>query len=134
MALNPQPAKIDYNNTNLDPTQNKFTSNRLTLSYISYVNHDLTYGEAGIPQYFDLLIVLNGGLFDGTDPLDDFIVIEDILAGTTIDDIYATVASDITKPGFIFDGIYQDPGFTDEVIPTDRLEDTQTIFIKWLVD
>jgi hypothetical protein len=129
-----QPAKIEFNNTNLNPNENKFVSNRLVLSYIKYVNHDLTYGAEGIPQLFNLLIVLNGGLYNGTDPLDDYIIIEDIVAGTKLNDIYDTLSDDITKPGFIFDGIYLDSGFTDEVTPADRLTENRTIFIKWIED
>jgi hypothetical protein len=127
-----QPARISFNNENLDPDKARFTSYRLETNTIISLNHDLTYGSQGIPQYFYLLIVLNGGLYNGTDPLDDYIIIEDIMAGTSLDNIYEMVSEDITKPSFIFGGIYLDSGLTDEVTPFDRLDENRTIFIKWL--
>lgn len=133
MAQN-QPEKIGYNNTNLNPNETRFQSYRLDINFINYVNHDLTYGSEGIPQLFDLLIVLNGGLYNGTDPIDDYIVIEDIVEGTKLNDIYDRVSDDITKPGYIFDGIYLDRFFEIPVTSVDRLTQNRTIFIKWIED
>ena len=129
-----QPFTITWNNENLSPDSSNYRAYRQSTDEVIFVNHKGAYGETGIPKPYNLLIVLNGGLYRENAPLDDYIVIEDIVAGTTLDDIYAMVSADITKPGFIFDGIYQDSEFTDEVTPTDRLEENQTIFIKWIED
>jgi hypothetical protein len=129
-----QPARISFNNENLNPDKTRFTDYRLETNTIISLNHDLTYGSQGIPQYFYLLINLNGGLYNGTDPIDDYIIIEDIVQGTKLGDIYDTVSGDITKPGFIFDGIYLNSGLTNEVTSADRLTENRTIFIKWIED
>ncbi len=128
-----QPARITWNNTNLDPSIEKLPSYRLDISYIKYVNHDLTYGPEGIPQSFYLLINLNGALYREVPVIDGFITV-DAVEGTPLDNIYATVANDITKPGFIFDGLYLNIELTTPVTESDRLTQNKTVFIKWIED
>jgi hypothetical protein len=41
---NPQPARISFNNENLNPDKARFTDYRLSTDNIFSLNYDLTYG------------------------------------------------------------------------------------------
>ncbi len=127
------PARISWNYNNLDPNYERFPSYRLYLDYIKYVNHDLTYGPEGIPQSFYLLINLEGALYNGQVVIDDFITVEAV-EGTPLGTIFSSVSDDITKPGFIYNGIYLDRFFTIPVTISDILSENRTIFIEWIED
>lgn len=126
-----QPARIIWNLNNLDPNLEHFPSYRLDIAYINYVNHDLTYGEQIIPEYLFLLIVLDGGLYREVAPAEDYIRINDIIPYTKTVDVFNLVSDDITKPGYVFAGIYYDFEFDIPVISYDELTTNRTIFIKW---
>jgi hypothetical protein len=128
-----QPERISWNYNNLDPNYERFPSYRLDISYIKYVTHDLTYGPEGIPQSFYLLINLNGALYREVPVVDNFITV-DAVAGTPLNTIFDSVSNDITKPGFIFNGIYLDSEFNIPVTESDRLTENKTVFIKWIED
>jgi hypothetical protein len=44
MAQPTTPARIGWNNFNLNPNEEKFPSYRLYIEYIYYVNNELTFG------------------------------------------------------------------------------------------